>query len=557
MEELNRLKAALEAVQEQLAAQQESIAKLRHENEAKDAEIARLNEILRNMQRARFGQRSEKSRYILGDESHQISIFEQIEQDIKADIAEIDSEKSDTGTDADGDSTDAEDDLFAMSEATVEVSGHKRKRKRTLEELCAGLPEEVRVIDLPEEEKYNSDGKPLERIGREFVRREVIREKANIKVICYYRNVYVDRDTEKQTGESLISKPEMPAPLLPHSYVSASLVTEIIVRKYADGLPLYRQEQMWRREGFPLQRGTMANWIIEIAERYFSIIWQALKEELLRQAVIHADETELQVLKEPGRNPSSESRMWVYASSRRANAQVRIFEYQETRSGDHAAAFLKGYCGIVISDGFSGYDKLKNVTRGGCWAHARRAWRDALPEGATLENSKAAQGIQFCDRLFRMEKLYADRSDEERMKLREKRAARLLNEYWAWLDTIKRPTGKLEDAVHYSLNQKEYLTAFLKHGEMDISNSQAENAIRPFVVGRKNWLFSDTPAGAKASAILYTMMETAKANQLNVEKYLQHLLTVLPERFKSRKNPVIDDLMPWSDGIKAEFTLGY
>ena len=435
------------------------------------------------------------------------------------------------------------------------VSGHKRRKKRTLEELCANLPVEEHVVDIPESEQVSDTGSPLVCIGREYIRTELVMERAKLKVIKHYRKVYANREWEMEYGDADLYKPDMPAPLLKHSYVSPSVATDVMVKKYADGLPLYRQEQQWKRMGVPLKRGTMANWMIQLSQRYFARFRDRLQEELVKQAVIHADETVIQVLKEPGKDPTSESRMWAYASSKRTDRQIRLFDYRDSRKGECAKEFLEGFHGVLVTDGYSGYNKVPEVTRAGCWAHMRRKWHEAMPKGEAGQNSLAAQGYRFCNRLFVLERELEDLTDEERRVQRQKQAKPILDAYWAWVDTIRLPSGKLKDAVTYALNQKEYLSAFLDHGEIEISNNQVENAIRPFVVGRKGWLFSDTPDGAEASAVIYSLMETAKANGLRLEDYILHLLSVLPERFKADLDADIDDLLPWSDGMKDNFAM--
>ena len=217
--------------------------------------------------------------------------------------------------------------------------------------------------------------------------------------------------------------------------------------------------------------------------------------------------------------------------------------------------FLGDFHGILISDGFSGYNKLLNVNRAGCWAHMQRKWREAMPKGEIGKKSVAAQGYKFCNRLFRLERDMEELNDAERQAKRREKARPIIDEYYAWIETIMKPTGKLKEAVTYALNQKEFLCAFLDHGEIEISNNQVENAIRPFVVGRKGWLFSDTPAGAEATAIVYTLMETAKANNLRLEDYIEHLLTVLPERLALYPDASIDDLLPWADGMQKMFAM--
>ena len=371
----------------------------------------------------------------------------------------------------------------------------------------------------------------------------------------YYCRTYSDPVAEALTGEADIRRPVSPAPLLPHSYASASVVTDIIVKKYADALPLYRQEQMWKRQGVDLKRNTMANWVIQTAVLYLRPFSDAFLRELLKQTAIHADETVVQVNKEPGRDATAGSRIWAYASSKRAERQIRYFRYEQSRKGACAERVLGGYTGVVISDGYSGYNILSATTRAGCWAHARRKWVEAMPDGATKENTLAAKGLEYCSRLFEIEQKLEKLTDRERLEQRRLLSRPIVDEYYAWLQTIFKPTGKLKKAIVYSLNQREYLCAFLDHGEIEISNNQVENAIRPIVVGRKNWLFCDTQAGASASVVIYSVLETAKANGLNPEVWLAHILSVLPNRFARDPDASIDDLMPWTDVIHQQFAM--
>ena len=208
---------------------------------------------------------------------------------------------------------------------------------------------------------------------------------------------------------------------------------------------------------------------------------------------------------------------------------------------------------MLVTDGYSGYNRVQGTVRAGCWAHMRRKWLEAMPKGAVAKSCHAAQGYDFCNRLFELEREFESLTAEERRVQRNERSAPVLEAYWKWLTTIPRPTGKLKDAITYAQNQKAHLCAFLEHGEIEISNNQVENAIRPFVVGRKGWLFADTPQGAEASAIIYSLMETAKANNLRLDDYLLHLLSILPERTEQGKDFEIDDLLPWSEEMKSWF----
>ena len=529
-------KAFADMLLQQITALQNTIASLQSTIEKLNAAIEEKNQIILNQNRNRFGQKSEQTVYVLRPDG-QISLFDPPEG-----ISDEAPQEAQTSS------------AKPAEEKQISVSAHTRKPKRTMEDLISDLPTEEVLCDLPENERVNAQGEQLKCIGREFVRTEICKKKAEVTVKKIYRLTYVDPRTEAETGYADIRKAPTPAPLLQHSYASASVVTDVMIRKYIEAMPLYRQEQSWQREfHLNLKRGTMANWVILTADQYLRIFWEKFLTELLSQNVIHADETVLQVLKEPERKPTEESRMWVYASAKRAAHQIRLFRYEASRAGACAESMLKGFHGVLVADGYSGYNLVSDVTRAGCWAHMRRKWHEAMPKNATPANSKAAVGFQFCTRLFEAERELEQLPTEERLHARQGTPRKIVEDYYAWLDTLFNPTGKLRTAVIYARKQKPYLCAFLEHGEIEISNNQVENAIRPLVVGRKNWLFSATPEGAEASAIAYSFMETAKANGLNVEEYLLHVLTVLPDRFAKNPNVDVEDLMPWTVEMQKRF----
>ena len=246
--------------------------------------------------------------------------------------------------------------------------------------------------------------------------------------------------------------------------------------------------------------------------------------------------------------------MWLYASAALLKHQVRLFEYQPDRSGKRPEAFLKGFTGALVTDGYQGYNLLVKVTHCGCWAHARRKWREAMPDGVAVKTSKAAVGFQYCNKLFAQERKCDAYKPKYRQEYRQNKELPLLEEYYAWLKTIHPEKGsKLEEAVRYSLNQKQQLTAFLSNGEVPISNNLAENAIRPFTLGRKNWLFCDTTKGAEASAIVYSLVESAKANGVEPFAYLQHVLVELPYLEKNQSHEELELFMPWAPYVQQEF----
>ena len=506
-------------IQEQQAQIEELKRKLEH-----------MNEVFANAQRTRFGQSSEQKSYVLGKD--QLSLFNEAEeaQDHKAEEPTSD---------------------------TVLIAAHERKKKRSQAEMLNQLPEEEVLLEIPEEQLVcGKCGGKMKPIGKKFLRHEMQIIPKQVKLLAYYAVTYACDSCEKDTGFAHITSVKPPVPLMKHSLASPSTVAYIMTQKYVDGLPLARQEKIWAREGISLSRATMANWVIQCSQSWLKPLYKHMKQELLTHSVIHADETVVQVLKEEGKPATSESRMWLYASAALLRHQVRIFEYQPDRSGKRPESFLRGFAGCLVTDGYAGYNQVQNVTHCGCWAHARRKWREAMPEGATVKTSKAAVGFQYCNKLFAEERKCAPYQPKYRQEYRQNRELPLLEEYYAWLNTVHPEKGsKLEEAVRYSLNQKQRLMAYLDHGEVPISNNLAENAIRPFTLGRKNWLFCDTPKGAEASAIVYSLVESAKANGIEPFAYLQHVLVQLPYLGKTHSHEELETLMPWAPYIQQNFEM--
>ena len=387
-------------------------------------------------------------------------------------------------------------------------------------------------------------------LGKEVVREELEIIPAQVRLLRHIRCSYVCELCEKETGEATILKAPTPTPVIRRSLASASTVAHVMYQKYVNGMPLYRQEKDWANQGLVLSRATLANWIIRSANDWLEPLWGTMKDHLLRQAVIHADETVIQVLKEEGKKPSSESRMWVYCSGNTGTEPVVLFEYQPSRSGEHAKRFLEGFHGWLQTDGYAGYNKVLDVTRCGCWAHLRRKHQEAMPKNGAIVGSAAAVGFEYCNKLFSIEKDLEQLTPEKRKILRQERSKPVLEAYFAWLETVNVLKGsKLAEAITYSVNQKTTLCAFLEDGRIELSNNRAENSIRPFCVGRKGWLFSDTAKGAKASAIVYSVVETAKANKLNVYMYLVHIFSQMPGLDFKTDPALLDEFMPWSQKI--------
>ena len=502
------------------------IAKQKAEIDELKRKLEHMNEVFANAQRARFGQSSEKNSYVL---HNQASFFNEAEKE-QAPKAE------------------------EPTPDTILVPQHERKKKRSQAEMLNGLPEEV-LLELPEDQLVcGKCGGKMKPIGKKFLRHEMQIIPKQMKLLAYYAVTYACDSCEKDTGFAHIVTVKPPVPLMKHSLASPSTVAYIMIQKYVDGLPLARQEKIWVREGISLSRATMANWVIRCSQSWLKSLYKHMKQELLTHSVIHADETVVQVLKEDGKPATSESRMWLYASAALIRHQVRLFEYQPDRSGKRPEAFLKGFTGVLVTDGYQGYNLLTKVTHCGCWAHTRRKWREAMPDGATVKTSKAAVGFQYCNKLFAQERKCAAYKPKYRQEYHQNKELPLLEEYYAWLQIIHPEKGsKLEEAVRYSLNQKQQLTAFLSNGEVPISNNLAENAIRPFTLDRKNWLFCDTTKGAEASAIVYSLVESAKADGVEPFAYLQHVLVELPYLGKNQSHEELVSFMPWAPYIQQEF----
>lgn len=467
-------------------------------------EITDLRQQLAMYKKLVHGQKSEKTEVILGD-GEQMSLFDE---------AEATAAKS------------PEDVKHVVAE-------HTRKPKRTHDEMAADLPVEEVVHQVDDRNCDKCDAE-MNTVGREFIRDELVYVPARLFVRKHYAEVL--KCTECGSDESRdaafadieacnFKKAVVPKPLIAHSFCSVELLAHIIYEKYCNALPLYRQEKDLAAKGVKLSRATMANWVIHAAKTWISPIWSRMKAELMSQPVVHADETVVQVLNEPGRKAKTASRMWVYCSGKAGGHANILFEYRPTRSGDYPARFLDGFKGYLVCDGYDGYNKVKLVTRCGCWAHVRRKFVEALPtDKELLSTSSAAVGVEWCNKIFDLEREFENLAPWERHKQRQERSKPVLDGFYAWLDTLN-PSGgtKLAKAFSYARSERRYLYSFLESPDVPVDNNRAENAVRPFVIGRKNWLFSDSVKGAEASAMIYSVAATACANGLNVERYFTKL----------------------------------
>ena len=444
-------------------------------------------------------------------------------------------------------------DLNAAEPDALELKSPKQpKRKGKKEADLSGLP--VRRIDhyLSEEELEAEFGVRGWKQLPDAISRKYHFVPAKVEVEEHHIGVYASK-----TDEHMV-KADHPKTLLHGSLVSPSLGAAIINGKYVNAVPLYRLEQEFQRYGLQITRQNMANWCIRLAEEYLSILYDYLHKELYFYHVIQADETPV-LVNHDGRKAGSKSWMWVYRSGHLyQKRQIVLYEYQQTRNASHPREFLKGYDGICVTDGYQVYHtlekELEELTIAGCWVHCRRRFDEALklvPKSCQKE-SNAFLLMKQIQAIYREEGKLKDLSSDERLKPRQAVIKPLVDAFFAYLKTINvSKKDKFGDAVGYALNQEKYLRVFLTDGDVPIDNNASERAIRGFCIGKKNWQMIDTIHGSKSSAIIYSIVETAKANNLKPFDYVQHLLEEIPKHMNDKDCSFLEDLLPWSGKLPA------
>lgn len=444
-------------------------------------------------------------------------------------------------------------DLNAAEPEDLELKSPKQpKRKGKKEADLSGLP--VRRIDhyLSEEELEAEFGVRGWKQLPDAISRKYHFVPAKVEVEEHHIGVYASK-----TDEHMV-KADHPKALLHGSLVSPSLGAAIINGKYVNAVSLYRLEQEFQRYDLQITRQNMANWCIRLAEEYLSILYDYLHKELYFYHVIQADETPV-LVNHDGRGAGSKSWMWVYRSGHLyQKQQIVLYEYQQTRNASHPREFLKGYDGICVTDGYQVYHtlekELEELTIAGCWVHCRRRFDEALkliPKSYQKE-SNAFLLMKQIQAIYREEGKLNDLSSDERLKQRQAVIKPLVDAFFAYLKTINvSKKDKFGDAVGYALNQEKYLRVFLTDGDVPIDNNASERAIRGFCIGKKNWQMIDTIHGAKSSAIIYSIVETAKANNLKPFDYVQHLLEEIPKHMNDKDCSFLEDLLPWSEKLPA------
>lgn len=516
----NTLPDDVEALKALLRQKEQEVQNLNNSVEQFKARAESLQEQLNLLIARRFGSSSEKS------DTRQLGLFNE----------------------AEASTAQEEEKAVSESEETLSVPSHARKKpgRRPLPDY---IEREEILHDLADEEKVcPHDGTALERIGEE-VSEQLDIIPSRVRVLRHIRPKYACPCCSQ--GVRTVPMPPQP---IPKSIAGPSLLAHVCTAKYADALPLYRQEDILQRAGIDLPRATLANWMLKLGELVVPLI-NLLRDSMLEYDIVQMDETTVQVLKEADKSPRSKSYMWVQRGGPPGKSVI-LFDYDPSRSGAVPLRLLDSFSGFIQCDGYEGYGglgKREDIVLVGCWAHARRKFDEAIKAQGKKGKAKAGRatkGLAFIQKLYRIEKPAREVSPQERLRFRQEQSVPLLEEIRAWLDKSLPevpPQSAVGKALNYLHAQWPKLVRYVDDGRLNIDNNAAERTIRPFVIGRKNWLFSDTARGADASARLYSLILTAKANGHEPYRYLHHVFKELPAATSLQD---IEALLPFN--INAE-----
>ena len=507
------------------------ISALKTEYAEVKSQLAWLTEQLFSNRRKMFGVSSEKISYVNGET--QLGLFGNDEPEIVT--------------------------LSTADESVPASPPEKKARPIKRGEMMGRLPDDIPVEKiehvLPEDERKcpNNCDELMHSIGKELLRREFKIIPAKVTVIEHYIHTYSCRECEQNADDTPppFIKPDLPPQVIKGSACAPETAAHIITQKCVMGVPVHRQAQDWNRNGIPINRQTMSNWIIRCSEDYLEPIYNELHLRLLQHKFLHSDGTTFQVLKEPGKSPQSQSCMWVYRTSGDAEHPIVLYDYQPDKRQERPQEFLKGFSGYLMTDGASSYRNLPDdIVLVGCFSHARSGFFDALKVIKKEEDragSLAAIGLKYCDDLFEIERNIKDKTFDQRRDARELEAAPILDKFHEWLLSAKplaASKSKIGGAINYAINQWKYLIRYLRDGRIEISNNRCERTIKPFVINRKNFLFANSVAGARAAAVTHSMTETAKESGLNPHEYLSHIFRTAAGVNLRENHGMVIELLP-------------
>ena len=436
-----------------------------------------------------------------------------------------------------------------------EVKPHRRKQKGTKKNNLAKITNHRDVnIEISEEELDEKFGKGKWKKLPDQIIEKLEHHPAFFEVVSYHIGVYAADDNQT------IVRAEKPVEMFQKSVCTPSLLSSIIFAKYVNHVPLYRQEQVYSANEVFINRRVMANWVIRAAQEYLQYIFDKMRDVLISRRYLHADETPFLVNKD-GRPANSKSYMWVYRTTTdEAEPQIVLYQYCHTRGHQNPKTFLDGFKGTLITDGYQVYHKLEKETPdqfkvAGCWVHCKRKFSEIVKASGKARGTGllAEEGVKKISEIYKVDKTIHNETTEEGeiLKKRQDIIGPLVDEFFTWVKQNSEwvdEESAIGKAFTYAKNQKKYLREFLNDGNVPLDNNAAERAIRPFCIGRKNWIMIDTPAGADSSSVIYSIVETARANNLNMYEYMKYLLEELPEIIQKGKE-VPDRLMPWSSEL--------
>ncbi|NSL52762.1 IS66 family transposase [Calidifontibacillus erzurumensis] len=499
---------------------EEQLTYVKEQNKELSKQIEVLTNQVRHLTKLLYGSKSEKSKYQVPD--GQCSLFD--DDDFFYESEHTEEQSTDTVT------------------YTVVRNLHKKKRNNSFLE---GLEIEE-IHHHPEHLQCRCCHSPMTEIGSTVVREEAKFIPAVVKRVRHIEHAYECRNCKKDLSKnSQIKRGKAPQPAIQRSIAGPTVLAKLIYDKFVQYLPLYRQVKEWNRYGLLTNDKNLSNWVIRIAEDWLLPIYHRMKEFLMKKSILHIDETYVQILKRSdGKSAQSNAYNWVFRSVAYQGPIIVMFHSALSRSREVLKDFVEKFKGTIICDGYSAYAGLPNVTFANCWAHVRRKWLKA-------DSKNGEKGVEYCNRLYKLERKFKHLSPSKRRKARKKYSKPIVEEFLRWVDESPfYGRSALAEAANYTLKHAEGLKAFLNDGRIAIDNNPAENAIRPNVIGRKNWLFSVSELGAEANAICLSLAETAKANGIDFYQYLVKVLTELPNLPIHQQPEIIDRYLPWNKNIR-------
>lgn len=434
-----------------------------------------------------------------------------------------------------------------QSEQTISYTVVRKIRKKKRNDSLRDDVEVETIHHHPDNTMCDCCQHQMIEIGGTVVREEARFIPATMKKVQHIEHAYECKHCKSDASQSAqLKRGKAPYPAIQRSIASASVLAKVIYDKFTQYLPLYRQVKEWNRYGLETNDKNLSNWVIRASHDWLLPIYERMKVLMMAKSILHVDETYAQILKRSdGKSGQANAYNWVYRSVPSQGPTIILFQSSLSRARSVLEQFTEGYRGTIICDGYSAYGKLADVIFAHCWTHVRRYWLKADSKNGRI-------GMNYCDELYRLERQFKGLSPSERRKKRQKHSKPIVEKFLEWVDTSPF-FGKnaLAKAAEYTLNRADGLKVFLYDGRIEIDNNPAENAIRPNVIGRKNWMFSVSEAGAKANAICLSIAETAKSNGVDFYEYIKKILTDLPN-LRIHQNPeILDQYMPWSKTIQA------